>query len=297
MSTQIEVAGGCSRTWTFFEEAWHEGNVGIMGPRTHGAWLGSVVFDGARAFAGVTPDLDRHCARVNRSALAMGLKPVVSQARWLSLVADGLTRFAFGAELYIRPMYWADSGHGGGVRFDPETTRWCLSLYEAPLPKPIGMSVGLSPFRRPSPDSAPVEAKASCLYPNGSRALIEAAGRGFDNCLMRDPDGNIAELANANVFMVKDGRVFTPAPNGTFLNGITRQRVITLLRDAGRDVVEASLAYEDFAGADEIFSTGNFQKVSPITRIDEKPLAIGPVFAQARQLYWDFALRTLRLAA
>ena len=224
MSKVVSVAGGCSKTWTFFEDAWHEGNVGIMGPRTHGAWLGSVVFDGARAFSGVTPDLDRHCERVNRSALAMGLKPIVSQSRWMTLVAEGVSRFQSGAELYIRPMYWADSGLGGGVRFDPDSTRWCLSLYEAPLPKPIGMSVTLSPFRRPAPETAPVEAKASCLYPNGARALIEAAGRGFDNALMRDLEGNIAELANANVFLVRDGVVKTPRPNGTFLNGITRQR-------------------------------------------------------------------------
>ena len=297
MSKVVSVAGGCSKTWTFFEDAWHEGNVGIMGPRTHGAWLGSVVFDGARAFCGVTPDLDRHCERVNRSALAMGLKPVVSQSRWLTLVAEGLSRFQPGAELYIRPMYWADSGLGGGVRFDPDSTRWCLSLYEAPLPQPLGMSITLSPFRRPAPETAPVEAKASCLYPNSARALIEAAGRGFDNALMRDLDGNIAELANANVFLVKDGVVKTPRPNGTFLNGITRQRVITVLRDTRHNVVEASLTFSDFVEADEIFSTGNFQKVSPITRIDDRPLAIGPVFRDARAAYWDFALGSTRAAA
>lgn len=295
--SNISVAGGCSKTWTFFEDAWHEGNVGIMGPRTHGAWLGSVVFDGARAFEGVTPDLDRHCERVNRSALAMGLKPVVTTARWLSLVAEGLGRFDEKAELYIRPMYWADSGLGGGVRFDPDTTRWCLSLYEAPLPQPKGMSICLSPFRRPAADTAPVEAKASCLYPNGSRAMIEAAARGFDNCLMRDGADAIAELANANIFMVKDGTVFTPVPNGTFLDGITRQRVVGLLRGAGRDVVETTLRYEDFLAADEIFSTGNFQKVSPVTRIEDRPLAIGPVFRGARSLYWSFALHPQRAAA
>lgn len=295
--SNISVAGGCSKTWTFFEDAWHEGNVGIMGPRTHGAWLGSVVFDGARAFEGVTPDLDRHCERVNRSAIAMGLKPVVPAARWLSLVAEGLGRFDEKAELYIRPMYWADSGLGGGVRFDPDTTRWCLSLYEAPLPQPKGMSICLSPFRRPAADTAPVEAKASCLYPNGSRALIEAAARGFDNCLMRDGAGAIAELANANIFMVKDGTAFTPVPNGTFLDGITRQRIAALLRGAGREVVEKPLQYEDFLAADEIFSTGNFQKVSPVTRIEDRALAIGPVFREARSLYWDFALRPQRAAA
>jgi branched-chain amino acid aminotransferase len=127
--------------------------------------------------------------------------------------------------------------------------------------------------------------------------MLEAGTRGFDNCLMRDADGNIAELANANVFMVEKDVVLTPVPNGTFLNGITRQRVITLLREAGRNVVETSLTYERFVNADEIFSTGNFQKVSPITRIDDRTLPIGPVFGEARHGYWRFALGRRQAAA
>src|ERR1700752_4541249 len=119
-----------SQSWTFFEGLWHEGNVPIMGPRTHAAWLCSMVFDGARAFEGVAPDLDLHCARVNTSAVNFLLKPVVSVERWLDLAADGLKRFDNSAELYIRPMYWAESGAPGGVRHDPDSTRWCLSIYE-----------------------------------------------------------------------------------------------------------------------------------------------------------------------
>src|SRR5438067_13306452 len=93
-----------SRTWTFYEDRWHEGNVAIMGPRTHGSWLGSTVFDGARAFEGVTPDLEAHCERVNRSAENFLLKPVVPVETWLGLALDGLQRFDSRAELYIRPM-------------------------------------------------------------------------------------------------------------------------------------------------------------------------------------------------
>ena len=81
-----------SKTWTFFQGDWHEGNVPIMGPRTHAAWLGSMVFDGARAFEGVTPDLALHCARVNRSAEHFHLKPLVAVDTWLGLAADGLKR-------------------------------------------------------------------------------------------------------------------------------------------------------------------------------------------------------------
>jgi len=278
-----------STTWTFFDGDWHDGNVPIMGPRTHAAWLGSMVFDGARAFEGVAPDLDKHCARVNRSASSFGLKPLVPTEAWLELARDGIARFGANAELYIRPMYWAQNGSGGGVLFDPDTTNWCLCIYEAPMPKPVGAAITLSPFRRPTADSAPVDAKAGCLYPNNSRAMMEAQSRGFGNCLLRDMLGNIAELGNSNIFMAKDGVVFTPAPNGTFLNGITRQRVIDLLRADGVTVIEASLSYRDFETADEIFSSGNFAKVAPIIRIDERSLQPGPLFARARKLYWEFA--------
>jgi len=200
-----------------------------------------------------------------------------------------MARFGTNAELYIRPMYWAQNGSGGGVMFDPETTNWCLCIYEAPMPQPTGASITLSPFRRPTMESAPVDAKAACLYPNNSRALIEAQSRGFTNCLMLDLLGNVAEFGNSNVFMAKDDVVYTPAPNGTFLNGITRQRVIQLLRADGVTVIEKTLRFPDFQRADEIFSSGNFAKVAPVIRIDDRSIQPGPFYRRARELYWDFA--------
>lgn len=291
-------AAGAAETWTFFEGAWHPGNHPIMGPRTHAAWLGSTVFDGARAFDGVAPDLDRHCVRVNRSAEVFLLDPCVSVERWIELSYEGIAHFEPGAELYIRPMYWPEHGAaGGGVRFDPASTRWCLCVYRAPLPQPTGMAITLSPFRRPTNECAPVEAKAGCLYPNGARALIEAFRRGFGNCILNDMLGNVAELANSNIFLAKGGVVFTPVPNGTFLDGVTRRRVIALLEEAGFEVRQETLRYRDFETADEIFATGNFSKVQPVTRIDARELPIGPVFREARRLYWEFARASARVPA
>ena len=100
---------------------------------------------------------------------------------------------------------------------------------------------------------------------------------------------NIAELGNANVFMVKDGVAYTPAPNGTFLSGITRARVIKLLKADGVEVVEKALTHCHFMDADEIFSAGNFGKVSPFTRIEDREMQIGPITSRARKLYWEFA--------
>jgi branched-chain amino acid aminotransferase len=280
---------GWSQTWTFFDQDWHEGNVPIMGPRTHSAWMGSSVFDGARAFEGVMPDLALHCARVNDSARNLFLEPVVSTDQWVNLVRDGLTRFAKDAALYIRPMYWAEREGPRVQAPDPQSTKWCLTMYEAPLRKPEGFSITLSPFRRPTLESMPVNAKAGCLYPNNARALFEARARGFDDAIMCDALGNVAELATSNIFMVKDGLVSTPTPNGTFLSGTTRQRVIKLLREARIEVSETTLHYQDFELADEIFSTGNFSKVLPVTRIGERALQPGPAYHKARELYWTFA--------
>jgi len=289
----MSVGSGFSKTWTYFEDKWHEGNVAIMGPRTHAAWLCSVVFDGARAFEGVTPDLDLHCARVNESARKMFLKTTVPAERWVALAQEGIARFDKDAALYIRPMYWAEREGPWVQAHDPKSTRWCLSIYEAPMRPPKGFSITLSPFRRPTLDTMPVDAKAGCLYPNNARALFYAHERGFDNAVVCDVLGNVAELATSNLFMAKGGIVYTPVANGTFLAGITRQRVIGLLRDAGVTVIEKVLTYQDLELADEIFSTGNYSKVVPVTRIGGTFLHPGPIYAKARELYWSFAHSSL----
>ncbi len=279
-----------SKTWTWFDDQWLEGNPPLIGPMSHAFWLGSTVFDGARAFEGVTPDLDRHCRRVNASAEALAMTPTMRWEEIMELAKDGLRLFDREAAVYIRPSYWAEHGHSVSViACDPASTRFALTLWEAPMPVPGAMSVGLSTFRRPTLECMPVNAKAGCLYPNNARATLEADARGFDNAVVLDMLGNVAELASANVFMAKDGVVMTPAANGTFLAGITRARTIDLLRKAGQPVVEKTLRWADFLDADEIFSTGNYSKVVPVTRIETREIEPGPMYRLARRLYWDFA--------
>lgn len=278
-----------SQTWTWMNGSWHEGNPGIIGPRTHAAWLGSSVFDGARSFEGVMPDMDRHAERVNRSAVTLGLEPTMKPAAILDLAREGVKKFGAEAALYVKPMYWAEADGPSTILGDPDSTQFCLCLFEAPMPQPGGLSMTSSSFRRPTLDSAPTDAKAGCLYPNNARVLREARAKGFDNALVADALGNIAETGTSNVFLAKDGVVMTPTPNGTFLNGITRQRVIKLLREDGVPVVESTLRYEDFAAADEIFISGNYAKVMPVLRLDEREFQPGPLYRKARALYWAFA--------
>jgi branched-chain amino acid aminotransferase len=226
---------------------------------------------------------------VNDSARKLFLKPTVSTEDWVRLAREGVKKFDKDSALYIRPMYWAEDEGPWVQAHDPESTRWCLSIYEAPMRPPKGFSITLSPYRRPTIESMPVDAKAGCLYPNNARALFEAQSRGFDNAVVCDMLGNVAELATSNVFIAKQGVVYTPIANGTFLAGITRQRVIGLLRGAGVNVIEKTLSYQDFVGADEIFSTGNYSKVVPVIRIGERALPFGPLYTKARELYWSFA--------
>ncbi|MES0810715.1 branched-chain amino acid aminotransferase [Roseibium sp. SCPC15] len=281
---------GLSDTWTWIDGDWHEGNPPIMGPRTHASWLGSSVFDGGRFFEGVMPDIDLHCKRVNDSAVALGMKPTMQVGEMIELTKEGCEKFGSHQQIYVKPMYWIEGDGHGIITGDPETTRFCLCLFDAPMaPKDAASSITLSPYRRPTMECMPVNAKAGCLYPNNARAMLEAKSRGFDNAVVRDMVGNVAELTSANIFMAKDGKVHTPAPNGTFLNGITRQRVIQLLDSAGYEVFERTMHYDEFLEADEIFSTGNYNKVTPVKRIEERDLQPGPIAARARDLYWDFS--------
>lgn len=281
--------GQIGQTWTFYKGKWHQGDVRILGASSQATWLGSLVFDGARGFEGVIPDLDLHAARINRSALAMGLQPTHSAEEIMALTREGMAKFGAQAAVYIRPMYWAEEGDGNVVLPAAQSTDFALCLEEIAMSEPTGFTITTTRFRRPTIETMPLDAKAACLYPNNARMLREARAKGFGNALVCDMLGNVAELASSNVFMVRDGEVLTPVPNGTFLNGITRQRVIGLLRADGVKVTETTLRVEDFREADEIFSTGNHSKVVPVIGFDDKPLSYGPVTRQARKLYWDFA--------
>jgi branched-chain amino acid aminotransferase len=274
---------------TFVDGQWQTGNPRILSARSHAVWLSSVVFDGARAFGGVAPDLERHCARVVTSALVLGLKPTITGAEIEELVWHGIRRFPADAELYICPMFFAEEGF---VVPDAESTRFALSIYNSPLPSPTGFTACRSSYRRPAKDMAPTEAKASCLYPNIARIGREAQDKGFDTAVVQDPNGNVAEFAYTNLFVVKDGVVHTPAPNGTFLNGITRQRIIKLLRETGVEIVERAIDFAELLSADEVFATGNYAKVQPCIRIEDRDFRQGALYAKARELYFEFARST-----
>ncbi|ALG89259.1 MULTISPECIES: branched-chain amino acid aminotransferase [Actibacterium] len=278
---------------TYFNGTWHDGDLPVMNAADHGSWLGTTVFDGARYFEGIAPDLLAHCARVNRSATALMITPTVEAQQMHDVIWEGLQAYPENAPVYIRPMYWALDGDELGIVPKPDATGFAISLEEIPMAAPSSATtLTTTRFRRPVLEDAVVNAKAGCLYPNNARMLAEARAKGFGNALVADALGNVAETASANVFMVRDGEVFTPIANGTFLAGITRARHIDNLKAEGVKVHETVLSFDDFRQADEVFLSGNMMKVTPVTEFDGTPYQIGPMTRRVRDLYWDWAHST-----
>lgn len=264
---------------------WIEGNPAIIGPMTNASWMSTVVFDGARYFDGNAPDLDLHCERCVASARSLGLEPEIDAKRIAQIAIEGVEKFPAETALYIRPMFYGD-----GEWLLPDATRFVLTLIERPMPAPEGgISVCRTSRVRPSPLAAPTDAKAACLYPNVHRMIREAAARGYDAAVVGDANGNVAELSTSNIFIAKDGVVATPVPNGSFLNGITRQRTIQLLREAGVTVEERTITFEELETADEIFATGNASKVQAVIRYEARDLQPGPLAGKAQRRYAEYS--------
>ena len=218
------------------------------------------------------------------------ITPTVTVEKMVDLIRDGLSAYPKDTAVYIRPMYWGIDGDITAIVPNRETTGFAICLEEIPMAAPTaGATLTRTRFRRPVLEDAVVNAKAGCLYPNNARMLTEARAKGFTNALVADAMGNVAETATANIFMVKDGEVFTPIANGTFLAGITRARHMSNLRADGTRVHETVLTFRDFEEADEVFMSGNMNKVTPVTAFEDRQYQLGPVTRRVREMYWDWA--------
>ena len=270
----------------WFNNNWHDGSKPIMSAMSQSYMHGSTIFDGARAYNNLVPDLHLHCERLFNSAKVMGLEVPIKIDELISLCKKGIAKFEAGAELYIRPSIFCNSGF---LIPEKKSSNLVLTIFRAPMPSKKGFTAMLSNLRRPHPKMAPTLAKASSLYANTSLALSEASKNGYDNVVMRDGNENIVEFGSANLFMVKNGRILTPECNKTFLNGITKKRVISLLQQKGIEVNEQAITLDQLLNADEVFSTGNFGKVLPVIKIDNTYYEVGDITKTSISLYQEYA--------
>ena len=235
-----------------------------------------------------TPDLDRHCERVIRSAHALGLQPTKTAEEILALALEGVGALpARHGTLHPADVLGRDGAHPDR----PSSTQFALVITKMPLPDPSkGFTACLSPYRRPGPDQAPTHAKAACLYPLAAMAAADAKRRGFDNAVMRDPIGNVAEFTAQNIMIVQRRR----RPHADAERDVSQRHHAAACDHAAARGRRRGGGADDYSvrtggGADEIFATGNHGKVVPCLRYEDTTFAAGPMAAKARELYWAFA--------
>ncbi len=256
---------------------WREANVHVL---THGLHYASSVFEGERMYGGQIFKLTEHTERLVGSAGILGfdipwtideIDRACVEACRINGIVDG----------YVRPVAWRGS-EMMGVSAQNNTIHlaiaaWTWPSYFAAELKTKGIRMKTAAWRRPAPDTAPVHAKAAGLYMICTMAKHAVEAEGYNEALMLDYRGRVAEATSANVFfLMDDGRLHTPVPD-CFLNGITRQTVIGLARDLGIDVVERAILPEELRKASEAFLTGTAAEITPIGGIDDLTFTPGEV--------------------
>lgn len=263
---------------------WRDAKVHFL---THALHYGSAVFEGVRCYGGKVFKNREHAQRLVDGCKSMDMKfdQTVEQ---IMAACEEVVRANNVKDGYLRPLAWRGAEQMGvtaqKTKIHFAVAAWEWPSYFAPELREKGIRLVTSRWRRPSPQCAPTHVKAAGLYMICTLSKHEAENAGYDDSLMLDYRGQVAELTGANFFMIKDGVLNTPTPD-CFLNGITRQTVMDLAREAGIEVRERVIMPEELASADECFATGTAAEVTAIGQIDGKTYAVGPVTRLLRERY------------
>ena len=271
---------------------WREANVHVL---THALHYASSVFEGQRAYGGEVFRLTDHSERLKRSADILGF-----EIPWSVEEIDEACREVLRAndlqDAYMRPIAWRGSEQMGvsaqASKIHLAITAWYWGAYFGEEAIRKGLRLDISKWRRPAPYTAPTASKASGLYMICTMARHDAQAKGYDDALMFDWRGQVAEATGANAFFVKDGTLHTPTPD-CFLNGITRQTVIELARKRGIEVVERPIWPEELEGFEQFFLTGSAAEVTPVAEAGPWSFEVGDLTLQLRQDYLNLANRRL----
>jgi len=256
---------------------WRDANLHIL---SHGLHYASSVFEGERAYNGRIFKLREHTERLFYSARTLGFEipytlDEIDEACKATLTENDIV------DGYIRPVAWRGSEMMGvsaqETRINVAIASWPWPSYFSPEARMKGIKLRTTKWRRPAPDTEPVHAKAAGLYMICTLSKHEAEDKGFDDALMLDYRGQIAEATGANIFMVMgDGKLHTPIPD-CFLDGITRRTVIDLAEKRGIEIIERAIVPDELDNATEIFLTGTAAEVTPVGQIDERTFSVGDI--------------------
>lgn len=258
---------------------WRDANIHVL---THGLHYASSVFEGERVYDGEIFKLGEHTDRLINSARILGFEieqsaEEINKACIETVAANNIV------DGYVRPVAWRGSEMMGVSaqqnKINLAIAAWVWPSYFDPEARMKGIRLKLSPWKRPSPETIPTESKAAGLYMICTLSKHEAEAQGYDDALMLDYRGLIAEATGANIFFVKDGELHSPTPD-CFLDGITRRTVIDLARARGIKVVERAIKPEEMADFTECFLTGTAAEVTPVGAIDNYKFTPGEICQQ-----------------
>lgn len=263
---------------------WRESRVHVL---THGLHYGTSVFEGERAYGGRVFRLTEHGERLRRSAAAMSF-PLPFDTRALDQATEEVVRVNGIKDGYIRPLAWLGSEDLGlsaqGAQVHMAIAAWPWPVVFGQEAQERGIRLGTARWTRTMPSMLPVKAKTAGVYAAGVLARREAEQAGFDDALLLDHQGFVAEGSSANLFLAERGRLVTPIAD-TFLDGITRGVVIELCRGLGIEVSEERVTPARLREADEVFLTGTAYEVQPVASIDDHTYPVGELSRQLVAAY------------
>ena len=255
---------------------WRDARLHVL---SHGLHYGSCVFEGERSYGGRIFKMSEHHERLRHSAQVLGFEVPYSVAE-IDAAAERVLAANGIVDGYIRPVAWRGSEMMGvsaqQTRINVAVAAWEWPAYFTPEARLQGIRMTISKWRRPAPDTAPTQSKAAGLYMICTMSKHAAEAEGYNDALMLDYRGRIAEATGANIFLVQDGKLHTPTPD-CFLDGITRRTVIELARARGYEIVERAIMPEELAQTSEVFITGTAVEVTPVREIDAYSFTPGDI--------------------
>lgn len=263
---------------------WRDANVHIL---THAMHYASSVFEGERCYSGKIFRSRDHSERLRTSANLIDFEipytvDEIEAAKQAALNANGFT------DAYVRPVAWRGSGEDMGVAAERNPVHLAIACWEWGNyygdAKTKGAKLDIAKWKRPSPETAPSQAKAAGLYMIATMSKHAAEAKGCSDALMFDYRGYVAECTGANLFFVKDGEVHTPAPDA-FLNGLTRQTVIQTLKEKGVTVHERVITPEELEGFEQCWLTGSAAEVTPVGQIGDYNFEVGALALDIASTY------------